>query len=76
MRSGTAYVVFGKADVGAVALIDILSGERGGFAFDVSSFGLASADFNADGANDLVFGSELFPSADRSGRVFVMLGQP
>jgi Ca2+-binding RTX toxin-like protein len=60
---GTAYVVFGRATLGAVALDGL---QAGGFVIDGAGWSVAGAgDVNGDGRADVIVGN---PAADARGR--------
>ncbi|WP_417513235.1 beta strand repeat-containing protein [Minwuia sp.] len=76
--SGSAYVVFGKADGTTVSLIDVEAGV-GGFAINgVSGYDLAgrsvsgAGDLNGDGLDDLIVGA---PGNGTNGAAFVVFGK-
>jgi hypothetical protein len=81
--SGTAYVVFGKADGVAVNLATIEAGTGAGFAIngvdgtDNSGYSVSSAgDVNGDGLDDLIVGAYLAdPNGTDSGTSYVVFGK-
>jgi hypothetical protein len=83
LSSGRAYVVFGRADTGAVSLADVAAGV-GGFALDgeaeADHAGRAvsgAGDINGDGLADVVVGAYgADPNGlDVSGRTYVVFGK-
>lgn len=81
--SGVTSIVYGKNDSGAVSLIDLRSGGRGGFVihganeFEISGVALGTGDFDGDGIADLFLGASLGSPGDRgtAGRVYAIFGR-
>ena len=81
-NSGRSYVVFGKADTGAVELSAITAG-MGGFAVEGAAAGdlagrslSGAGDLNGDGLDDLLVGAPgADPNGDGSGRSYVVFGK-
>ena len=76
-EAGRSYVVFGKTDVGAVQLVDVLNG-LGGFVLEGEPQSQAGAvagggDVNGDGLDDIIVGARLAGSA--AGRSYVVFGK-
>jgi hypothetical protein len=81
--TGMTYAVFGKSSGSPVALVDLRSGGRGGFAiqganqFDSAGNAVGSGDFDGDGITDLIIGaSRTAPGgAAPEGAVHVIFGE-
>jgi hypothetical protein len=79
--AGRAYVVFGKADTGAVALSSVATGDGGWAIFgggqaDETGISVAGgADVNGDGVPDAVVGAHHVGGALELGQVYVVYGK-
>lgn len=81
--SGRSYVVFGKADTGAVALADVAAGDGGFALLGAASYDQAGAavsgdgDVDGDGRGDVIVGARgADPNGAASGRSYVVFGKP
>lgn len=81
-NAGVSYLVFGKADTGAVELADVMSGV-GGFGLlgveleDEMGYSVSRAgDVNGDGLDDLIIGApNLNPGGTPDGEAYIVFGK-